>query len=44
MVQRIGLITLNLPDLGQMIDEAKYLYCPDKNIVSLWDILLIAHA
>ena len=43
-VQRIGLITLNRPDLGNRVVNVRYLYCQDKSIVSLWDILSIAHA
>ena len=43
-VQRIGLITLNSPDLGNIEVKIRYLYCPDKSIVFFWDVLSIAHA
>ena len=41
---RIGLITLNRPDLGKVRVRVRYLYCSDNSIVSLWDVLSTAHA
>ena len=42
--QRLGLITLNRPDLRIPNVKVRYLYCLDNSIVSLWDILSIALA
>ena len=41
VVQRIGLITLNRPDLERLSGKARYLYVLDRSIVSLWDIILL---